>query len=66
MTNEKPKVTLDGRYTQADVSRVLGIDRHTVLSYERQGLLKFRVRKAGRRKVTTGAEIVKCWTNCFM
>lgn len=66
MTNEKPMVTADGRYTQADVARVLGIDRHTVLSYERQGLLKFRVRKAGKRKVTTGAEIVKCWTYCFM
>jgi predicted site-specific integrase-resolvase len=66
MTSEKPRVTPDGRYSQTEAARALGVDRHTVARYEKQGLLRFRVRKAGRCKVTTGQEIMKCWTNCYM
>jgi len=61
MTCERPQVQLDGLYNQTECSRILGVDRHTVRNYEKQGFLKFRVRKAGRCKVTTGREIMRCW-----
>lgn len=66
MTSERPNVTMDGLYSQSQVARALAIDRHTVKRYEDSGLLKFKVRKANLRKVTTGKQIIKCWENCFL
>ncbi len=57
----KPEVHPEGLYTQAQVARILKINRHTVARYEVDGCLKFRVRRAGKTKVTTGKEIIKCW-----
>lgn len=61
MIINKPIVSPDGLYNQKQVAEALHIDRHTVARYEANGLIKFRVRKAGRAKITTGAEIIKCW-----
>ena len=66
MTSTRPVVELDGKYTQGQVARLLGIDRHTVKNYERDGLLPFRTRKAGKRAVTTGADIMRLWTTCYI
>lgn len=61
MIINKPIVSPDGLYNQKQAAEALHIDRHTIARYEDNGLIKFRVRKAGRAKITTGAEIIKCW-----
>lgn len=62
----KPDVILDGLYSQTQAARALCVDRHTVARYEADGLITFRVRKAGCRKVTTGRDIIECWKGMFL
>jgi len=66
MICRKPDVDLDGIYNQTEAAKALHVERHTVRRYELDGLLKFRVRKAGRCKVTTGAEIIRCWKGMYL
>ncbi len=66
MIETKPKVAPEGLYTQAQAAKALQIDRHTVARYAENGVIRFKVRKAGMRKVTTGAEIIKCWKSTFI
>lgn len=66
MTSTKPEVIPNGLYNQKQAAAALGVDRHTVARYEANGLIAFRVRKAGRQKVTTGEEIVKCWQAMYL
>ncbi|MCR4918230.1 MAG: hypothetical protein K5928_00215 [Prevotella sp.] len=61
MIVEKPKVIADGLYNQRQAAEALKVDRHTIARYEADGLILFRVRKAGKAKVTTGQQILKCW-----
>jgi len=65
MIIDKPIVNLDGLYNQKQAAEALHIDRHTVARYEADGLIKFKIRKAGKAKVTTGAEIIKCWNGMY-
>lgn len=65
MIIDKPIVNPDGLYNQKQAAEALHIDRHTVARYEAYGLIKFKIRKAGRAKVTTGAEIIKCWNGMY-
>lgn len=62
----RPEVVPDGLYSQGQAAKALQVDRHTVARYAEAGLIKFRVRKAGKRLVTTGAEIVKCWKQTYL
>jgi predicted site-specific integrase-resolvase len=62
----KPDVALNGLYSQRQAAEALQIDRHTVAAYAADGLIKFKVRKAGKRLVTTGAEIIKCWQSTYL
>lgn len=57
----KPDVHPDGLYNQKQAAEALHIDRHTVARYEAGGFIKFKIRRAGKTKVTTGKEILKCW-----
>lgn len=66
MTTTQPEVSLEGLYSQSQVAKALGVDRHTVKRYELAGQIKFKVRKAGGRPVTTGAQIVKCWRGTYL
>lgn len=66
MTRERPAVRADGLYTQADAARLLGVDRHTVARYARDGHLRFRVRRCDGRKVFKGAEIIRCWQSMYI
>lgn len=65
MKNNRPNVDPDGFYNQKEAAAALGVDRHTVRTYELNGDLTFFVRKASKRKVTTGAAIIKCWETVF-
>lgn len=62
----RPEVDPKGLYSMTQAAKALHIDRHTVSRYAANGLIKFRVRKAGRQKVTTGAEIIKCWSAMYL
>lgn len=65
MTSRKPDVEYDGLYSQAQAACALNVDRHTIRRYELNGYLRFKIRKAGMRKVTTGSEILRCWKNTY-
>ncbi len=65
MIIDKPIVNPDGLYNQKQAAEALHIDRHTVARYEADGLIKFKIRNAGKAKVTTGAEIIKCWNGMY-
>ncbi len=66
MTTSKPNVDPEVLYGVTQAARALEIHRTTVRDYAIQGLIKFRIRKAGRRPVTTGAEIIKCWRAMYL
>ena len=57
----KPDVNPEGFYNLSQTARALHVDRHTVARYAAQGYIHFKRRKLGRVRVTTGAEIIKCW-----
>lgn len=54
MITTKPEVEPDGLYNQGQVAKALHVDRHTIARYVNDGLIKFRVRKAGKGLITTG------------
>lgn len=66
MTCTRPRVEPDGWYNITETAKALGVDRHTVQRYAKQGHLRFSVRKAGRRKVASGKEIVRCWERMYL
>lgn len=66
MTTIEPNVVPSGIYNQAQTAEALGVCRHTVARYEKAGHLLFKVRKVGGRKVTTGAQILKCWKSTYL
>lgn len=66
MTITRPNVVPDRLYNQRQTAVALGVERHTVARYAADGLLKFRVRKAGKQRVTTGAQIIKCWESMYL
>lgn len=65
MIIDRPIVNPDGLYNQRQAAEALHVDRHTVARYEANGLIRFKIRKAGKAKVTTGAEIIKCWSGMY-
>lgn len=65
MRIQRPEVIQDGLYNQKQAAELLGVDRHTVARYEADGQIVFKPRKAGGRKVTTGAEILRCWDGTY-
>ena len=65
MRIQRPEVIQDGLYNQKQAAELLGVDRHTVARYEADGQIVFKSRKAGGRKVTTGADILRCWDGTY-
>lgn len=61
MIISKPDINPEGLYTMTQAAEALHVDRHTVARYAKEGRIRFRMRKAGGRKVTTGREIMRCW-----
>ena len=66
MIISKPDVLPDGLYNQKQAAEALHLDRHTIARYEANGRLKFKTRKVDNRKVTTGAEIIRCWQGMYL
>lgn len=66
MITTRPNVDPAGLYSQKQAAEALQVDRHTIMRYEANDLLRFRIRKAGNRKVTTGADIIKCWQSMYL
>lgn len=66
MTTTKPICEPTGRYSQTEAAALLGVERHTVRRWERQGLISFGVRMVGGRKFTTGKQIVWCWEAAYL
>lgn len=66
MTTTKPQVNPTDLYNQRQAAELLQVERHTVARYEQNGYIRFAVRKAGGGKVTTGAQIIKCWESCYV
>lgn len=59
MIVKKPDVEADGLYNVSQTANALNVDRHTVTRYARQGRIRFLPRCGV--KVTTGADIIRCW-----
>lgn len=66
MITTRPEVDPKGLYTQKQAAEALHVERHTIKRYEDNDLIRFRVRKAGNKKVTTGTEIIKCWQSMYL
>ncbi|MDY5354748.1 MAG: hypothetical protein SPG69_12145 [Bacteroides pyogenes] len=66
MTTTRPQVDPDGLYNQKQVADALCISRKTVARYEASGFIKFKIRKAGNSKITTGQQIIKCWETTYL
>ena len=61
MITTRPNVEYKGLYSQAQVARALGVDRHTIARYVKQGYISVRVRRTDRKTVIPGSEILKAW-----
>ena len=66
MITTRPEVDYKGNYSQSQAAKALGIDRHTVARYVKQGHLKTRVRRFDRKPVIPGSEILKLWGGMYL
>jgi len=66
MIPSRPQVDPNGRYSQRQAAELLGVERHTIRRWELDGLIVFKIRKAGKSKYTTGKQIVKCWEASYL
>jgi len=61
MTNERPNVALDGRYSINEVTAMLGINRSTLRRYTDKGLIRCGRWRTNGRPFYTGKEIMRLW-----
>ena len=61
MIPTRPEVDYMGNYTLAQAAKALGIDRHTIARYIKQGRLKSQIRKVDRRVIIKGRDILHIW-----
>lgn len=61
MTNSRPKVALDDRFTITEAAKVLGVHRNTLLKACYSKMLKFGCRRTTGRKFFTGRELIRYW-----
>jgi predicted site-specific integrase-resolvase len=66
MVTTRPNVDPDGLYNLTEAARALGVHRTTLMRYADDGCIKFKVRRANKRRVTTGAQILKCWETQYL
>ena len=61
MTNERPNVALDGRYSINEVTEMLGINRSTLRRYTDKGLIKCGRWRTNGRPFYTGKAVLQLW-----
>lgn len=61
MTNERPDVHADGRYSINEVTALLGISRSTLRRYTDKGIVKCGRRRSNGRPFYTGRDIIQLW-----
>lgn len=61
MVNYEPHVSKTARYTIDETSNLLGIHRHTLRRYTKQGKICYSRRHADDRKFYFGKEILRFW-----
>lgn len=61
MVNELPKsLNPAGRYNTSEAARLLGVDRHTIMRWTKDGHIRASASN-GRRKRYKGADIIKAF-----
>lgn len=65
MTNIKPQVHLQGRYSTAETCTLLGICRSTLYKKTKDGTIPVHYRKANMRPFYIGADIIAYWNKSF-
>ena len=58
MISKRPLLDPLAWYSQADVARALGVDRHTVARYDKAGYIKFRIHRHTGRRVAQGMQVM--------
>lgn len=61
MTNERPNVALEGRYSINEVTAILGINRSTLRRYTDRGLIKCGRWRTNGRPFYTGRAVLQLW-----
>lgn len=61
MTNERPDVAPDGRYSINEVTALLGISRSTLRRYTDKGVVKCGRRRTNGRPFYTGRAVLQLW-----
>lgn len=65
MTNVKPKVNLQGRYSVREVCTILGISRETLRRKTLGGIIPVYYRKANMRPYYIGSDIIAYWNRSY-
>lgn len=61
MTNVKPDVAPNGRYSQAEAARLLGASRKTLYRWQKDGRLRPAGVRPSGRCFFSGSEILRAW-----
>ncbi len=64
MTNTRPHVASDGRYSMTEAAALLGVDRKTIYRWRKSGYLKSHKRRMNDRPFLFGREILKIFDVC--
>lgn len=59
MTNNRPKVALEGQYSMTDAAILLDVDRKTIYRWRQMGYLKTKQHRHNSRPFILGREILK-------
>lgn len=65
MTNVKPQVNLQGRYSSNEVCQLLGISRETLRRHVRKGTIAVHYRVSNMRPFYIGSDIMAFWNRCI-
>jgi hypothetical protein len=61
MTNKRPSVSLDGRYSMTETAGFLGVDRRTIFRWRQSGYVKSRKFKHCNRPFILGRDIIRIY-----
>lgn len=65
MTNVKPDVDLQGRYSIKEVCALLGINRETLRRHTNNGNIAVHFRKVNNRPYYQGVDIIGFWNRNY-